>query len=106
MCDLYDITLNYYHDQPVSNIIIVFCEHITQARVHTRTCVHTHAAVDIQVVDGSVAPNREGVIAPFRRFRWRSMAGRCFIQINTCVPDTVSPRFWVFFAYKKIARPN
>ena len=30
---------------------------------------------------------------------------RCFIQIKTCKGDPVS-RGFVFFAYKKIARPN
>ena len=37
----------YYHYQPGSNSIIVYCKHITHARTHTRTRIHarmhTHA---------------------------------------------------------------
>ena len=33
----------YYHYQPGSNIVIVYCKHITHARAHTLTRAHTHA---------------------------------------------------------------
>ena len=94
MCDLYeiwDINFNYYHYQPGSNIINVYCKHITHARAQARrrARMHTAVAVQVLVIDGSVAPNSDGVNAPFRRFRWRSMASRCFIQINSRVGDSV-----------------
>ena len=41
---------------------------------------NTHAHTHI-LFDGSVAPNCDRVNARFRRFRWRWMAGRWFIQI-------------------------
>ena len=72
---------NYYHYQPGSNIIIVYCKHTTHARARTST-----PPFRLSLFDGSVAPNRDGVNAPFRR---RSMAGRCFIQINSRVCDSI-----------------
>ena len=98
---------NYYHDQPGSNIIIVICilqkTSRTHMRAHTHVCAHTPPSpFRLSLFDGLVAPNCDGVSALFRRFRWRSMASRCFIQINTCAGDPVSPRFWVFFVYKKL----
>ena len=115
------VNFNYYHYQPGSNIIIVYCKHITHTQTHTQhthtstytthtqTHAHTHTPPSpfrLSLFDGSVVPNSDGVNAPFRRFRWRSMAGRWFIQINSRAGDSVSPRFCVFFTYNKIARPN
>ena len=45
--------------------------------------------IRLPLFDGSVAPNHDGVNAPFRRFRWRSMVGCCFIQINCHAGDEV-----------------
>ena len=93
--DLYEINdnnFNYYHYQTGSNIIIVYCKHITHARMHTRTLAHTHqppSPFRLSLFDGSVEPNDDGVNAPFRRFRWRSLAGRCFIQTNSHAGDSV-----------------
>ena len=41
------IFFNYYHYQPGSNIIIVYCKHITYARTNgcTHACARTHANV-------------------------------------------------------------
>ena len=50
--------------------------------------------------------NRDGVNASFRRFRWRSMAGTCFIQINTRAGDSVFTIVMGVFAYKKMSKPN
>ena len=105
------ITFKYYHYQPGSEIIIVYCKHITHARTHARAHTHTHthtlmppSPFRLPLFDGSAQPSRS--YAPFRRFRWQSMVVHCFIQINTGAGDPVSPRFLVFFAYRQIARPN
>ena len=37
------IFFNYYHYQPGSNIIIVYCKHITHARTHGGTHARRHA---------------------------------------------------------------
>ena len=65
--------------------------------VHTLTRVHTHRRrIGYRY---SLAPNRVG---PLRWRQCRSLA----IEINTRAGDPISPRFWMFFAYKKIATPN
>ena len=80
------------------------------SHTHTWTCArsHTHTAIAVQVVAvrciGGTKPWRS--YAPFRWIRWRSIAGRLFIQINTRAGDAVSPRFWVFFTYNTFAGPN
>ena len=59
-------------------------------------------------------PYMIAVVAAHVRCRWRSidrdrrtMAGHCFIQTNNVVGDSVfAIELDVFFAYKKIARPN
>ena len=35
------IIFNYHHYQPGSNIIIVYCKHITHARTRANACTHT-----------------------------------------------------------------
>ena len=83
------------------------CTH-THAHTHTHTHTHTHnthtppSPFRLSLFDGSVAPSRDGVIAAFRRFCWRSMAGRWFIQINTGAGDPISRRFWVFLRIEKL----
>ena len=62
------------------------------SRTHTRACAHTHTPPSpfrLSLLDGSVAPNRDRGNAPFRRFRWRSMAGRCYIQLSSGAGDSV-----------------
>ena len=75
ICMKYRIIFFYYY-QPGSNIIIVYCKHITHARTHARTNgrtrvrthprqrvdihPHTHTAVAIPLFDGSVPANRDG----------------------------------------------
>ena len=54
-------------------------------RTHTQTPTHRRSGCRC-----SMAPNHDGVNAHFRRFRWRSMAGRCFIQINIRVATRYS----------------
>ena len=69
------------------------------SRMHGPECTHTPPFR----FDASVAPKHDEVNA---LFRLAFMAGSWVIQINTCAGDPISPRFCVFFAYKKIARPN
>ena len=77
----------------------------TYARTHTLTHTHTHTHTRahapthpppspfmLSLFDGSVAPNHDGVNAPFSLFRWRSIAGRCYIQINSRAGDSVWSR--------------
>ena len=57
------------------------------SRMHANIRAHAHtnpppSPFRLSLFDGSGgggAPNHDGVNTPFRRFRWRSMAGRCFI---------------------------
>ena len=58
----------------------------TRMHTHKHAHAHTHTPPSpfrLSLFGGSVAPNRDGVNDSFRWFRWRSMAGRWFIQINT-----------------------
>ena len=65
---------------------------LAHTRAHSRTFAHTRAhpptyprplPFRLSLFDGSVALNHVGANIPFRRFRWRSMAGRCF-GVLTC----------------------
>ena len=82
----------------------------THARVHTRTrahaCTRTHTHAHTAVITVrhtcyrySVSPNRDG---PLRLRQCRTLS----IQITTCTGDPITRIFWMFFAYKNIARPN
>ena len=75
----------------------------THVRTHVRTHVHTYTAVAVTVrrtgYRYSASPNRDG---PLRLRQCRSLS----IQIATPTGDPITPIFWMFFAYKKIARPN
>ena len=97
---------DYYHYQPGSHSIIVYCKHITHAwtharthththtQTHTYTCTHTHTLAHTHTPTHSCCrsgcccsmsrwrPTMTELTSRFRRFRWRSMAGRCFIQIQ------------------------
>ena len=101
---------NYYHYQPGSNIIIVYGKHIMHTRTHTHTCVRSHPCERVHTNPPHTHTHRLRRIA----IRWvcasqpwwpapltiadQSLA----IEINTVTGGPVSPRFWVFFAYKKL----
>ena len=90
------IIFNYYHYQPGSNTIMVYCKHTTLARTHphahphsrahtrarTQENTHTNTAVAVQVIAVRRVddPYRDGVNAFFRRFRWRN--GRSLLHSN------------------------
>ena len=70
------------------------------SRTHACTHSHTRAHTPPSPRTGyrySLAPNLDG---PLRWRQCRSLA----IQINTRASDPISPRFWMFFAYKKLLR--
>ena len=66
---------------------------LAHTRAHSRILAHTRAhhsptyprpsPFRLSLFDGSVALNHVGANIPFCRFRWRSMAGRCF-GVLTC----------------------
>ena len=102
MCDLYEIILiiiiiilgqillSYIANTSRTHARTHACMH---ARPYARTLAHTHLSLFmLSLFDGSVTLNCDGVNANFRRFSWRSMAGRCIIQINTCAGATRFPR--------------
>ena len=76
----------------LGQILLTYIAHAhTHTRTHARTHAHTHthtrahahtypppSPFRLSLCDGSVALNHVGANIPFRRFRWRSMAGRCF----------------------------
>ena len=73
------------------------------ARTHRRACVHTHThtavAVQVWCVGGAQAWQSW---LPFSPVPLAFMAGSWVIQINTRAGDPISPRFWMFSAYKKM----
>ena len=73
---------------------------------HTGTCTHTHIPPSPFRFDVTVAPKRDEVNAHFSPVPLAFMAGSWVIQINTHAGNPISPRFGMFFAYKKIDRPN
>ena len=88
--DMYENNFNYYHYQPWSNIIIVYCKHITHA--HMRTRAHAHTPGWHSGFRCSMGRCRPTVTARSAGDNGR----RCFIQINTCEGDPVSQRFVCF----------
>ena len=74
----------------------------THTRTRTRTHTHTHTPPSPSRYDASVAPKRDEVNAPFSPFPLAFMAGSWAIQINTHAGGPISPRIWMFFAYKKM----
>ena len=72
-------------------IIINSLGQILLSYIANTSRTHAPPSLRLSLFAGSVAPYHDGVNAPFRRFRWRSMAGRWFIQINTRTGDPVSP---------------
>ena len=86
----------------------------TFSHAHTRAHARAHALthppptfpIRLSLLDGSLCPTMTKLSPPFRRFRWRWMAIRCFIQINSRVCDAVfAIVFGVFLSRKKISRP-
>ena len=108
VCDLYEIWDNnfyYYHYQLGSNIIIVYCKHITHTRTHARTHTqrrrHSGCLCSMSQWRPNVTELRPFSLVP------QAINGRSLLHSkNTGAGDPVSPRFWLFFAYKKNARPN
>ena len=91
---------------------VKYCYRILQthhARTRAHACAHTCAQTcthrrrrltAVQVIAIRWHPtNHDG---PLRLRQCRSLA----IQMNTRTGDPIYPRFWKFFAYKKIARTN
>ena len=76
------------------------------ARTHVHTRTHTYIPPSPFRFDASVAPKHDKVNTPFLPVPLAFMAGSWVIKINTRAGDPMPPRFWMFFAYKKIARPN
>ena len=67
------------------------CTH-THARAHTpaRTRTHPHPSpFRLSLFHVLVRPTMTELTPPFRRWRWRSMAGRCFIQMNSRAGESV-----------------
>ena len=69
-------------------IVIISLDQISLSYIANTSCTHTRAHARpspfrLLLFDGTVVPNHDGVNAPFRLFHWRSIAGRCFIQINS-----------------------
>ena len=90
VCDLYEILLI---------IIIISLGQILLSYNANTSRTHSHtlpSLFGLSLFDGSVAPNRDGVNAPFRR---RSMAGHCFIQINSRGDDLVFATVLVFAVF-------
>ena len=80
------------------------CAHTCANRcTHLHTRAHTHRPRRLTAVHDIAIrwrpTNRNG---PLRLRQCRSLA----IQINTRTGDPIYPRFWKYFAKKKIARPN
>ena len=75
----------------------------THARTHARTHSPTHRCrlqvVAVRLVGGA-QPWQNYV--PFRLFHWRSMAGRCFIQIKSRGRLSIRDSFGCFSHIKKI----
>ena len=86
----------------LGQIILSYGKHITHARTHLRT--HPPTAVQVVAVRWvGVRPTMTKSMPSFRVLRWRWMAGRCFIQINSRVYDAVFVIvLGVFSAYKTI----
>ena len=109
MCDLYEIILIIIIIS-LGQILLSYISNTsrthtrTHAHTHTRTHTHTHTRADttirLSLFDGSMAPDRDGVNAPFHRFGWRS--GRCFIQLNTRAGHPVSRGFGYFSGIQKL----
>ena len=62
----------------------------------------THPPTTITVQCTHSHPTMMKLTPPFRRFHWRWMAGRCFIQINCRICDAVFAIVLGVFAYKQI----
>ena len=69
------------------------------SRTHARTCMREHRPPLYRLAPFVGAQ-------PWRPAPLAFIAGSRVIQINTRAGHSISPRFWMFFAYKKNARPN
>ena len=70
---------------------------------HKNTRTHAHARTPPSPfrLYASVAPQRDEVNAPLSPVPLAFMGGSWVTQINTRAGDPISPRCWMFFAYKK-----
>ena len=96
MSDLYEIqdnSFNYYHYQHAHTRAHTHAH--TGARANTHTHTHTHTPASPFRFDGSVAPKRDIVNAPFRMFRWQSYPVAGSLK-KTRAGDPISSRFWKF----------
>ena len=88
ICMKYRIIILIINIISLGQIIIVYCKHNhAHARTHRRRRRTGYRY--------SLAPNRDGPLC------WRQCRSLA-IEINTREGDPVSPRFWMFFSYKKI----
>ena len=78
-------------------VFIILLAGIPVGGVCARVCTHTHTHRRHRRTGHryTVAPNRHG---PLRLRQCRLLA----IEINTRAGDPISPRFWMFCAYKKL----
>ena len=93
-----------------------YCKHITHARINGRTHAHTrsHSRTRTRTTPYTTvavhcfsAPNHDSVmVGRTLSDAGETMADRRLIEINRRTGHPISQRFWTFFAYKKIARPN
>ena len=90
----------YYHYQPGSDIVIVYCKHITHARAHARAHMHhTHRRRRLTAVQAILFGGAQPTVTT------RSTcdnADRWPFKSTHEVGTPIFPRFWKFFAYKKI----
>ena len=94
MCDLYEIldnNFNYRYQPGSNNIIYMPNTSCTHAHTHNyaHTTTHRHRCPCYRWVDVRLTMTK--LTPPFRLFRWRTMVGRCFIQINSRIYDAVFP---------------
>ena len=79
----------------------------TRERTHARTRVRTHPRERVHTPPHTHRRRRIAIRFVCASQPWRpaplvTIAGRPAIEINTGTGGPVSPRFWVFFAYKKM----
>ena len=79
------------------------------SRTHAHTCMRTHAHTRMGEHTHTPPPYMLPLFVgaqPRRPAPLAFIAGSRVIEINTRTGQPISPRFWMFFTYKKFARPN
>ncbi len=84
----------------LGQILLSYIENTSRTHAHARAPTYTHTAEPFRLAlcDGSVAPKRDGT---FRWQQWASLHSNKHMRGRSGFP-----RFCVFFAYTKIARPT